>query len=171
MGACTGVFPALNSALVNVETYIAHAHRLGALGAVHSNWGDSNDFRPYNWPGLAHFAEWAWEPNARTSQELLPMRAGEFLRGGQASLADVLLFLGDPGRYFGWYAFGVQSPASRPASAHAGEGDERRASGTARRLRRDLQKARATLAGRCAPTPDARNRISTTSISFSTSTR
>lgn len=110
MGACNGIFPELHSTIVNVETYVPHAHRLGALGVVDSNWGDKNDFRPYNWPALAHFAEWAWEPKARASKKLLPLTAESFYGPGTESLADVLLYLSNTRRYFGWMAFGMEFP-------------------------------------------------------------
>jgi hypothetical protein len=58
-GDANGVFPYVNEAMTNVETYIAHAHRLKALGAVCSNWGDRNSFREYDWPVIAFYSEWA----------------------------------------------------------------------------------------------------------------
>jgi hypothetical protein len=90
-----------------VESFIPHAHRLGALGAIHSHWGDVNSLHEYLWPSNAHFAEWAWTPDARPWSELLPFAADGYFGSGAGALASVFRCIGDAAHYFGWAVLGI----------------------------------------------------------------
>lgn len=104
------LFPMLESAAVNVETFVPHAHRLRALGAVHTNWGDVNSFRNYTWPGNAHFAEWAWRPDGRPWADLLPLAAETLFGPGTGDVAAAYRCLGDAPAHFGWAVIGLGTP-------------------------------------------------------------
>jgi hypothetical protein len=137
----TEIFPRMNDAAVNVETYIPFAHRQGALGAVHSNWGDFNSFREYNWPGIVHYAEWAWRPDGRPYDELLPLACESFYGPGAGAMARACRFLGDLDPYFGWrggwsvgHALHFDPVAPRALDAKAQE--------LLARFQRDCQEAR-----------------------------
>jgi hypothetical protein len=97
-------FPLFQNALANVESFIPFAHRQQALGVTHSHWGDRvpHPLREVNWPGIIHFAEWAWRENGRTGDLLFPRAMESFCGLGSGGLADTLLFLGNADRYFPW---------------------------------------------------------------------
>ena len=102
MEAHHGCFPLLWHAMENVETFIPFAHRQKALGAVHSNWGDRVSFREYNWPGIVHFAEWAWREDGRGGDQLLPAAVASLYGPQTADLAGTLRFLSNADHYFPW---------------------------------------------------------------------
>ncbi|MEI7635585.1 MAG: family 20 glycosylhydrolase [bacterium] len=107
------LFPELELAAENVETFTPFARKPGVLGVVHSNWGDVNSFREYTWPANAHFAEWAWRPGARPWAQLLPIAAESFFGPGAGDLASVCRCLGDARKYFGWAVIGIGMPINK----------------------------------------------------------
>lgn len=108
-----GFFPETGTALENISSYVPYAHRLNALGALCSGWGDRNTFRENNWPLAAFFAEHAWRKNARQKNALFPIAAERFFGPGTAPLTKTHLFLGNIHRYFGWAVIGLDSPGFR----------------------------------------------------------
>lgn len=98
------LFPAQHAAAANVESVLPHAHRLKALGTIHTHWNGSgeNTFLEYTWPALAHYAEWAWESPGRPWAEMLPTVVESFYGEGTADLAETMRFLASTQSYFGW---------------------------------------------------------------------
>ena len=107
------LLPTLEMAAENVETFVPCAHRLGALGAIHSHWGDVNSLHEYLWPSNAHFAEWAWRPDGRPWAELLPIATESHFGSGAGDLAAVFRCFGDAARYFGWAVQGIGAPVNK----------------------------------------------------------
>lgn len=110
LGDRNGVFPQVDDAAENMETFLPFAHRLSALGAVCTNWGDRVSFREYHWPMIAFFSEWAWECPGRPREELLRLSVESIYGLGTAPLAQTISFLGNLFRYFGWSVVGLESP-------------------------------------------------------------
>jgi len=106
------LFPAQNSAAANVESFTPYAHRLNALGVIHTDWNipGKNTFYEYNWPGQIIFAEWAWTDSGRPWEEILPACVESFYGPGTAPLAETIRLMGDCGSYFGVPVFGREPP-------------------------------------------------------------
>jgi len=108
-----GIFPETGTALDNISSYVPYAHRLNALGALCSGWGDRNTFRETNWPTCAFFSEYAWRQDAREKGKLFPIAAERFFGPGTAAIEKAHLFLGNIHHYFGWSIMGLDSPGFR----------------------------------------------------------
>lgn len=107
------LYPYMNAAARNVETYIPFAHKYHALGIIHSSWKDCNSYNEYNWPQAIYFSEWAWNSRGRNLPKALPVALESFYGPGTGELSDVLIFLGDIDHYFGWGIQGIGSPGYR----------------------------------------------------------
>jgi hypothetical protein len=104
------MFPMMNATARNVESYTPFAHKLHALGIIHSSWKDWNSFNEYNWPQAIYFSEWAWESPGRPMHELLPLAVESFYGPHTGELTSVLFLLGDIDKYFGWGIIGLGAP-------------------------------------------------------------
>jgi hypothetical protein len=109
------LFPDQNAAAANIESYIPFAHRLEALGVIHSDWNlpGVNTFFEYNWPGMAFFAEWAWSDKGRSWNDVLPIIVESFYGPGTESLAEAIPIMSGCGPHFGVVAFGLLPPDFR----------------------------------------------------------
>lgn len=109
MEAHHGFFPLMENSMEDVESFIPFAHRLRALGTVHSNWGDRIPyFRETNWPGIVHYSEWAWREDGREGNELLPKAVESLYGPSTGDLEKTLRFLCNVDRYFPWGVGGLQ---------------------------------------------------------------
>lgn len=155
VGAYDNIYPALNSAAANVESFIPYAHRLDALATIHSDWNTpgENTFFELNWPSIIFYAEWAWNSPGRPWGGALPVALESMYGPGTGELAAAVLLLADTSGYIPWGWEGMRSPGLnllyRDIGPHRmgrhlmgqGEMDENEALGHMERYRSDLEGA------------------------------